>query len=327
MTGFAFSIGARRFFCCDLYASDAADVIALHRRVFASDVDMDWWQWKYQSGSATGVRDEQGCLVAHCGGVPRRLTHAGQLMEAVQIGDVMVAPEVRGLLTRRGPFFQVSRHFYTSRIGTDRTFEIAFGFPSERHLALGIRLGLLWGGETILEHQWSGAALPWGWRCTPLAANAPNFNMIVDTAWTTMHETLGDRLAGCRNADYLRWRYLDRPGQKYLLFRLQRIWQQHSLGILVLRRETHERMTWLDWIGSPTALPQAARIARALTQQEGAQTLTAWTSVQVTADLDTEGNGPSKVVARLGIPSTSLISQDEITHTRWWWMGGDTDFL
>jgi hypothetical protein len=78
-----------------------------------------------------------GRLVAHCGGLPRNILHQGILQHDLQIGDVMVAPEWRGILTRHGPFFHVSKKFYDSRLGRKNRFHMGFGFPNARHLRLG----------------------------------------------------------------------------------------------------------------------------------------------------------------------------------------------
>lgn len=328
MTAASFAIGAQRYTTSDLTAADAADVIDLHRRVFASDADAAWYRWKYAAGSGAGVRDATGQLIAHCGGVPRQMNFGGREVSAIQIGDVMVAAAARGWLTRRGPFFQVSRHFYASRIGKDRPYQLAFGFPSERHLRLGVHLGVLRDGGCIAELQWPAcAALPWHWRCAPLAVDGAGFDAAVAAAWAAMQASLADHPLGVRDAAYLRWRYAARPARSYLLFALRRAWSRTPVGIVVLRRENTERMMWLDWIGPRDHMATAAAAARCCAAQAGAQVLSAWASPAVAAALDGTGITANVVAARLGIPSASLLSTDEIAATRWWWMAGDTDFL
>lgn len=330
MTAATFDVGSHQFAVEDLGSGDAADVIALHRHVFQSSADESWYRWKYLAGrsEAAGVRNADGELIAHCGGVPRQMSWRGRKLAAIQIGDVMVAPRARGLLTRRGPFFQVSRHFYESRVGHGKPFELAFGFPSERHLRLGVHLGVLHDGGSILELQWAAAAvLPWRWRCSPLAPRDPDFDAAISSAWRRMETTLGEHPAGCRNAEYLRWRYVDRPDCSYLLFALHRAWSRKPVGIVVLRRESPERMAWLDWIGPLDFLPIAAQAARTCAAREGAQGLACWASPAIAAALANSGIAASNPVARLGIPTPSLLSPADIAAASWWWMGGDTDFL
>ncbi len=66
----------------------------------------------------------------------------GSPARAVQIGDVMVHPKQRGILTRKGPFFQAAANFLEHFVGQGKDFPIAFGFPSERAYRLAEHLGL-----------------------------------------------------------------------------------------------------------------------------------------------------------------------------------------
>ncbi|HOF52620.1 MAG TPA: GNAT family N-acetyltransferase, partial [Rhodoferax sp.] len=102
----------------DVGPSDCTAVLGLHRRVFGSTVDAAWFDWKYRHGGGEAVGLWQGNeLVAHCGGTPRTVLHHGRPARDLQIGDVMVAPEWRGVLRRRGPFYHVSERLYSSRLG------------------------------------------------------------------------------------------------------------------------------------------------------------------------------------------------------------------
>ena len=78
----------------------------LFQSVFGQPMSQAHWQWKYANGhgEATGVRNASGKLVAHYGAMPRPILFFGQDAMAVQIGDVMVLPEARGVWSRSGPF-------------------------------------------------------------------------------------------------------------------------------------------------------------------------------------------------------------------------------
>ncbi len=320
-------IGELSFSRRDIVLEDQADVLALHNRVFGADATPAWFRWKYGNGGAeaTGLWDEHGRLVALCGGTPRTLLHEGKTVAAIQLGDVMVAPEVRGLLTRRGPFFQVSRHFYESRIGSGRPYRIGFGFASQRHVRLAVALRLAWNEGTLQSLQWSDLAgkLPWGWRCTPLEPE--HLEQAATEAWQLMQEGLTGLSAGCRDADYLRHRFLDRPEYVYQLYRIQRIWSRRTFGILVLRIQG-ELAHWLDWIGPPEEIGLAARIAQTRAAAAGARTMTLWASAAVCESLGICSPEES-TVAWVGIPRASTLLEEDGIRRKWWWMGGDTDFL
>jgi hypothetical protein len=322
----AFAVGERCFAVADLGPSDAADVIALHRRVFGTDIDAAWYRWKYAGAPAAGVRDEDGRLIAHCGGIPRRLVAAGRTIAALQIGDVMVEPRARGWLTRRGPFFQVSRHLYASQVGAGRPYELAFGFPNERHLRLGVSLGLMYDGGPVLALEWPAGPAP-GSRCSRIGFEARALDRLAGRAWSAMRRGLGHRVAGSRDAAYLRWRYGERPGHDYAMHAVRTGWRRALAGLIVLRRESAERMAWLDWIGPPEMLPVGAAAARSCAAAAGARSLAAWASPEVVRWLAGSGAAVPVPVARFAVAVASLVSPREVGATAWWWMGGDTDFL
>src|SRR3954447_10889474 len=97
-------IGGEVFQVRDLEPADRAALLVLHVRVFGGAVDEEWFRWKYVGGQGLGTGVwKDGELIAHCGGLPRTLWRGGARTGGIQIGDVMVAAEWRGLLTRRGP--------------------------------------------------------------------------------------------------------------------------------------------------------------------------------------------------------------------------------
>ncbi len=325
--GDSMRIGEWSFNRRDIVPEDQSEVLALHNRVFGANATAAWFRWKYGDGGAqaTGLWDERGRLLALCGGTPRTLLHAGQAVAAIQLGDVMVAPEVRGLLTRRGPFFQVSRHFYESRIGAGRPFQVGFGFASKRHVRLAIALRLAWNEGTLQSIQWSDLAgnSPWGWRCEPL--EPASFERAATEAWQAMQEGLTGLSAGCRDVHYLQHRFLARPGYAYRLFRIRRSWSRRTSGILVLRLQG-ETAHWLDWIGPPEEIGLAARIAQIQAAAAGARVMTLWASSEICESLKVSLSEES-TVAWVGIPGVSTLLEEDAGRRKWWWMGGDTDFL
>ena len=314
----------------DLTPQDAPALLALHHEVFGSQVDAAWFDWKYRQGGGEGVGLWwQGTLIAHCGGVPRRFSHAGRRTRDLQIGDVMVSPPWRGVLTRTGPFHHVSRGFYRSRLGSGR-FHAGYGFPGDRHLQLAVRTGLLRAGGVVSGLRWDGpAALPWSWRARVLAPTEPGFDAMADRAWARMLAAGGRLSLGWRDAAWLRWRYLRRPGHSAVFLALYRPWRREPEGLAVLAPQPGDASTlqWLDWVGPPERMALACAACRTETARRGVAHLTAWASPAVTARLAaTEPQGCSEV-ARIGMPRAALLSDAEVVALDWWFMGGDTDFL
>lgn len=140
-----------------LTEDDAPAVLRLHSEVFDSHVQPSWYRWKYKLGTgfAMGLWCE-GQLIAHCGGLPRRVMTNASEAAGLQIGDVMVAPAWRGLMTRSSPFFHVSQSLYRTAIGPLCDFSFGFGFPNHRHLRLAVK-------QQLLQDAGSLWSLCWDW--------------------------------------------------------------------------------------------------------------------------------------------------------------------
>ena len=331
----------------DVTPGDVGAVLALHIHVFGPGADTSWFAWKYGQGPDQGQglaigAWHDGQLVAYCGGLPRTLRLRNHNLRGLQIGDVMVHPAWRGILSRRGPFFQVSKRFYDSQIGaaSSHPFELGFGFPNERHLRLAVLLGLLRDGGVIECLHWSslqtaGSRLPWGWLWRPLPTSSPRFDRAVNAAWKSMQAELPDVILGQRNAAYLRWRFVDRPSavdpylketSRYHFFELRRPWSHVASGIAVMDLKS-TTPHWLDWVGPLALMPLASRTCRMEAAGAGAASLMAWASSAVASQLADSDIQRREVCAGLGIPASSNLGSQDVSGTRWWLMGGDTDFL
>ena len=318
----------------DLGPGDMQAVLWLHRQVFGTNVDAAWYAWKYQTGKgeAVGVF-HNGELIAHCAGLPRTFYRSGKPLACMQIGDVMVAPQWRGILTRRGPFFHVSQQLYSSRLGQGRPFAVGYGFPSARHLTLANKTGLLWDAGTVHELKWRLSAQTqqtsrWFWRTDLTVSQAPEFDAIISHAWEKMQCTAGACMLGERHAAYLRWRYVDRPETVPLFLVFKRPWRTEPMGVAVLGPiVAGQPVHWLDWIGPVDQLAQASQLCQAEAFKRGASEMVTWASAFVEAQLQGCGVSERYEVAKIGIPTSSDLPTNGARPLDWWLMSGDTDFL
>lgn len=331
----------------DMVRDDVTAVLALHEHVFGPGADARWFAWKYGQDLSQGrgramCAWHNGQLVAYCGGLPRTLRLHNANLRGLQIGDVMVHPAWRGILSRRGPFFQVSKRFYDSQIGraNGHPFELGFGFPNERHLRLAVLLGLLRDGGAIQSLRWnslpaSDFRLPLFWRWQPLLPSNPHFDRKVNAAWAQMQADLPRVVLGQRDAAYMRWRYIDRPRVnsphadntlRYHFFELRYAWSKTSSGIAVLDLAS-STPHWLDWVGAVALMPLASQACRMEAAQAGAKEMMAWASSSVASVLAHSDIQSQDVCAGLGIPVTSDLPSHNIADLQWWLTGGDTDFL
>lgn len=327
-------IAQQTFTLRDLRTDHRSALLQLHREVFGGHADSRWFEWKYVQGGGQGVglwlRDR---MVAFCGGTPRSVCHKGRWLRDLQIGDVMVLPEWRGVLTRRGPFFHVCESFYRSRLGSQQDFDVAWGFPNLRHLQLAVKMGLSWDAGVMHELVWStkGVELPWNVQARPwVAADAAQFDRSIGAFWAAMHQsaTASDVALGRRDSDHARWRYLQRPDRRYRWLRVGRAWSLRPMGVAVLAESTADgALSWLDWIGPMDALPLASLACRVHAARQGASYLTAWASDAVCAQLSVTEPARTAVASGLGVPVASDVTENSVSSLNWWFMGGDTDFL
>ena len=330
----------------DVMPGDEEAVTALHTLVFGPAAGAAWFAWKYGAateqgqGQAIGVWHDAD-LIAYCGGLPRTLWQHGKRRNGMQIGDVMVHPQWRGILSRRGPFSQVSKTFYDSRLGTEqsRAFQLGFGFPNARHLKLAVALGLLHDGGEIECLHWrvdpmGMDSLPWNWKWQTLDPSSERFANSVNDAWTVMRASAQALSIGQRDAAYLRWRFAQRPpdvgtpaaAARYRFFALHRRWSRTCAGVAVMDLRGGSAH-WLDWVGPLSLMPLVSLACRQEAARAGAAEMITWVSPTVAKQLADTGITQRELCAKIGIPCASDLKPEEVSALRWWFMGGDTDFL
>lgn len=337
-------VGGHTLTVRDLGIGDESAIVGLHTLVFGPQVDAPWLRWKYGQESHQGLGQAVGAwhgntLVAFCGGVPRTLNLHGKVWRGLQLTDVMVHPQWRGILTRKGPFYHASFRFYQSRMGNLQThpFQLGFGFPSQIHMRLAEKIGLAWDAGHIQTLHWQPAPadpLSWAWRWQEIFPTDADFDTHINTAWAVMEKETRGLTLGHRHAAYWRWRYVDRPPAigmihteaRYRYFMLRRPWSRRACSVVVMDLRSPVAH-WLDWVGSVQSLPLAVQALRHQAAQSGARDITAWASAKVAQQLEGTGIVAKEVCAWLGVPCNSDMQGIPVADLNWWLMGGDTDFL
>lgn len=314
-----------------LPADDAGRMQHLFHEVFGHDLGRAMYQWKYgASGSrAYGVWNREGQLVAHYGGFSRTLMMFGQTVPAYQIGDVMVHPDERGVMTRRGAFFLAASGFFERYVGQGRAHRLAFGFPNARAMRVGKRLGLYAAVEKISLARWP-AREGRGWTArhvlVPLWQRFDWREAAADL-WQRMRETMRDVVLVCRDAEYLKYRYRERPEGNYQVYLLRSRFFGTPVAIVVVK-QNDDRLDWLDFVGPRRALAPAVEALRRLAASRGLVEVTAWLTGRMLEDFP--------VATGTVEPTDIEIAQSDWRQSRglaakttghWWLMYGDTDFL
>ncbi|MBK9237041.1 MAG: GNAT family N-acetyltransferase [Rhodoferax sp.] len=234
----------------------------LFQVVFGTPMSDALWHWKYANGRgvAMGVWNVQDELVAHYAGFPRQVLMFGKPVTAMQMGDVMVRPNERGTLSRKGPFFLATSAFLTRYVGYDQAALLGYGFSNDRHMQLGAGRGLYERNGKVVNLRCSAqrSAVPW-WRATrPFLPSETGWQRKVDQLWAKMAQATADAVVPLRNSDWVQQRFLEHPTLRYELTWLYHRVSRKPLALLVYRRKAGD-IEWIDLIAAPVNWPNCAR--------------------------------------------------------------------
>ncbi len=307
---------------------DYNDILALFPIVFGHPLSPKLLQWKYGNGRGQAIiaRAADGRLIAHYGGISRRIRFFGEERLAVQICDVMVESRERGVLTRKGPFFLITADFLDRFIGFGRKHLVGFGFPTNRHLRLAEKLGLYDRVGAVFELRWPAAELL-SWRIAVLPLNLLDKGSAVtlNALWETMRHSLENALLPVRDALWWQFRYAENPEYAYRAFLIRHRLTRRAIGAIVLK-ESADGMELMDWISPVHHALLMVSAARTVAARMGKHFVMGWFSDFVTKSLSE--SLPAITDIDVGIPTnvfTDGPSADTIAG-RWWLTGGDTDF-
>lgn len=309
------------------YAARDAQVRELFAHVFGHAMSQPEWDWKYDGSPLRGTLlcKPEGQALAFFGGMARSLTWQGRTYACVQNGDVMVHPGQRAVFSRRGALYQVASHFFGHHVGPGAEYAFAYGFPSQRHFDLGVKLGLYESAGRMMELRWSPLAprWHWGWRCTPLEREQLS---VIDGLWDGMQGSWADLFVPVRDAARWDYRYLRRPGVSYALLLLRQRWTGRPLAALALRRHP-QHVEWLDYVGAARHIPEAVEAARQWAFGQGALPLTALFSDAVAQQfaIGEAQCGPSPIC--IPVNAGPAGQEGKPWLQRLWLMGGDSDFM
>jgi hypothetical protein len=307
--------------------ADQQRCLDLFESAFGYRMDERLWRWKYRDANPLGVGVWQGDrLVAFYGGMPRDVLVRGQAASAVQIGDVMVEPSQRGVMTRSGPFQIAASTFLERRIGNGRPHLLGFGFPTAKALQVAQRLGLYAEVDQIAQITWTAGA-SWKQRIgMRMASVTPADAAVVDMLWDRMASDFAGSIIGVRNWNYIEARYLRHPTVEYRCLLVKARFGGAAHALIVLRALEDGNAELVDIVGPRASFDAAVRAARDWAAGVRATRVTAWITASHANTLDLQ----SAEIASLDLfVPTNVWSPgpavDEV-RGRWWLMAGDTDF-
>lgn len=308
-----------------LSAADWSRLGVLFHQVFGHAFQAELADYKYANGRGESLAliNEEGEVVAHCGMIFRPLLVAGLPVLGVQLGDLMVAPGARGILSRRGlPFYQVVAGALV-RLEQGPVKPVVFGFPSDRAMRVGERLGLFTEIDQVLELTWPICAEPI--QAVLQASAGREFSSVVDDLWQKMASDLVDAVVGVRDGAYFVRRYFEHPAHQYHIYLLRSRWLKKPVGVFVLR--SHGAMIELvDWVAplsnGQLVIEQARRAAAGL----GGERLTTWLTRAYAPRFALEGASVQATQFRIPACGTVSAAWVEKFKNHVWLTSGDTDY-
>jgi hypothetical protein len=318
-----------RWFVRPAVTADEPVLLDLFRHSFGHEMPSSLWRWKYSGLSSAGMLAEcDNKAVAFYGGMPRNILYFGEKQRAVQIGDVMVAPEERSHLTRRGAFFHVASAFLSANIGYDKPFLLGFGFPTKKALRLAEHLGLYETVGSMVELCWapSPGRPSWSLNSRTVGVNAAaSVRTKLDQLWSDMASSLDTFIIGERNWAWLNQRYFSHPTVEYKLQLICNRFGQKPIA-LVIYREQNREIELMDIIARPEHFLMALGWLRRYAGRAGMKAIKFWLTRAASALF--EHTYASMTLLDLKIPCNIWSPGPEPSSIaeRWWLTAGDTDF-
>jgi hypothetical protein len=301
----------------------------LFREVFKVDIGPEMVHWKYGEGrgQSWGAWDADGDLLVHCGVFYRRALAGGHVRRIAQLGDLMASPRKPGGLPREPPpIARLIRRVLSELPDEHNPDALAFGFPSERAMRLGERLGVF--AQIDQVHALTFDPLPpcaHGDRIDTLHQLGPQAARRLDRLWTAMAADLQDDLVGVRDAQYLRWRYFEHPENHYTCLVVRSRWLRRTLGVMFVKDSDTEREL-MDIVAPLHLIPRLLTAARRWLGATAGTRLTLWlasTHAERFAPLAQHARPLEfRIMANPLGPAWVLERFDR----RWWLTSGDTDY-
>lgn len=300
----------------------------LFEEVFQKEIDSSFWNWKYHGTSWRGICiQKDNKIIGHYNGMLRDVLYFGKREKAIQPCDSMVSKKERGGFKKGSPFYTMLSTWVNINLGVDKDFLLTYGFPNNRAMRLGDKLGFYTEVDKIEELKWSINALN-----EKNSSNIyiekyhlkSNINTEINMLWKSMAKEFKKDIIGVRDANYLKRRYLLHPMNKYQIHLIKND-ENILLGLFILRK-TKKRMMLIDLIVPKAHFPLVIYEALKLTKKDGYEMLECWITASKSSLF--ECYDVEKYASNISIPTSKITPNFNPTEVKnkWFLMYGDTDF-
>ena len=315
--------------------ADQTSFEQLFRKSFNHEITPLLWQYKYanEAGFSMGMfrrqnKNEAPTLIAHYGGIKRKVLFFGTPQLALQVGDVMVDSSVIQSLKRKGPFFNIASTFLEQHIGFSRDALIGFGFPNMKAMKVASLIGVYVEVDELVQLSWpSKAYSSYLHSCIEINHdNWSNYEHKINRLWLKMSKDLRHSIVGVRSTDYLYRRFFMRPGKRYQILLVQNKWTKIPQALLVFSEDTvHAEL--IDIVAPLSSISTALSFAKDHAQKSIRQTLV----FRITMTFVNLFKSNDSTLQELGIkiPANQWTHGPDISSMKnaWWLTSGDMDFI
>lgn len=306
---------------------DRESILSLFADSFGYPMPEVLWAWKYKNGNGLAIvvlRKDR--IVAHFGGHKRKLVFKDKVIDALQMCDVMVASEYRGYIDSNAPYSLAAVTFSKLFVGLNNKYQIAFGFPNERHERLMNYLNITKKISHLYEIEWSIENLQYSCPLTSICINAFNFKKyrpILENLWKKMSRDFYGHMLGVRDADYINYRYIANPNT-YEIRLVFNLYGGFTYGLVIFKK-LEDNILILDLIGEKSEFDKLILYIKAHANSIGFNKIYLWLAKNSILVFDNDSTAKFKL---LNIPVVcNRFSCLPDLKTDWWITGGDIDFL
>ena len=268
-----------RFVSRAFQPGDETAILGLFARSFHAPRSLEHFRWKYLRnpfGSAhiSLTFDGDGKLVGHYAGYPVPFVESGRTVLAHQIGDTMTDPSVRHI--GRGPtsiLGQTALHFYTQFCEGNIAFNYGFNVSNIQRFSLRflrsdrVEPVTYWTRAMPIPAIGRLGRMSRGYQLELVRDVTSEFDQFFERA------APGYRFLIRRDAQYLRWRYVECPEPGAFIVAIRK-WRR-LVGWSVFRVR-HKRLTWGDALFDPGSLDAAAVLIRHVAPMYPVDAVEAW---------------------------------------------------
>lgn len=304
------------------------EIRPLFYKVFGHDISVPFLEWKYGAGRGESwvCINEQNQPVLHCGVFYRDIVLNGIQLKVAQLVDLMAAAKKSGLSRGDSPFTLLIREVLSKLPSTTNPDALAFGFPSDRAMRLGEKLGVFLAVDEWVELSFSAQqGEVFDREPDTVAFIDAAHAKIIDRLWLSMSLDLLHAPVGVRDATYITHRYFNHPQHQYCCLLVRSRWLNRPLGLAILRGDgaTYEL---LDIVGPICAMQRVLRSVQSWLYRKGGVVFKWYLTSRFAAIFSAEATACMTSEFRImANPFSSPSMLAKFDH-QWWLTGGDTDY-